>query len=125
MKKRWKLTLLIVSSGALLLGSWIWDQNDGLTLPTLGRITIEIDSNGFKPMKLNYKEGEEISLYVINQSDHVHNLIIPDYHIFSANLKPGETTTISFQAVKKGQFGYFSDAPGFPEPGFHGEIIVE
>jgi uncharacterized cupredoxin-like copper-binding protein len=125
MKKRWKFILLMFGVGSLLLGGWVWNQGHELSVPTIGRVTIAIESEGFNPAKLKYTEGEEVSLFVINKAEHVHNLIIPDFHIFSANLKPGESTTISFQAVKKGRFGYFSDAPGFPEPGFHGEIVVK
>lgn len=125
MNRHWKIITVVSIIFFAVIGSfWIF-QEDRMSLPTIGQVTIEISKNGFQPANLDYQEGDEISLYVVNKDNHVHNFIIPDYRIFSANLNPGETTTISFQAVKKGQFGYFSDAPGFLEPGYHGEMQVK
>jgi plastocyanin len=125
MIRYWK-TITTFFTAVLLLGGSLWFSQEGrISIPTSGQIKIEIHKDGFKPAQLNYKEGEEISLYVINKDNVVHNFIVPEFRIFSANLEPGETTTLSFQAIKKGEFGYFSDAPGFPEPDYIGEMRVE
>ncbi|WCK53972.1 cupredoxin domain-containing protein [Aneurinibacillus sp. Ricciae_BoGa-3] len=85
---------------------------------------IAITAAGFSPNKLVYRQGGTVSLSVHNIDSKTHNFIIRDYYIFSRDLKPGEVTTMEFKAVKKGTFPIISDTPGFPEPGYKGELIV-
>lgn len=124
MRSKWTWTLIGIMLAAIgatmLLSGW-----KGEASPKPAQITIRITQSQFVPAEIRVKQGDQVSLLVKNEAKQTHNFIIPEYHIFSANLKPGETTTIQFEAVNGGKFPYFSDTPGFHEPGYHGEFEVE
>jgi uncharacterized cupredoxin-like copper-binding protein len=106
---------------------FIWNkQHDKvLTLTVRSPQTIVINKNGFLPNQLKFKQGKTVSLVIHNQDEKSHNFVLADYHVFSRDLRKGETTTIEFTAVKKGKFIFFSDTPGFPETGYRGVFTIE
>jgi plastocyanin len=87
--------------------------------------TVTITNAGFLPNQLKYHEGETISWMVVNTDSRPHNLVIEELLVFSANLKPNESTALQFKAAKKGRFAYVSNSPGSPETGYRGLLIVE
>lgn len=80
-----------------------------------GRIT-----PGFMSARLN----ERVDLTVVNAGQRVHNLVIPDFYIFTPNLNPGEQVSVSFTPDKTGSFPYYSDTGGRPERGMQGTLRV-
>jgi plastocyanin len=107
--------------------AFVWNKQHNKALPLTMRSpqTIVINKNGFLPNQLKFKQGETISLVIHNQDEKSHNFVLTDYHVFSRDLRKGETTTIKFTAVKKGNFIFFSDTSGFPETGYRGVFEVE
>lgn len=86
---------------------------------------IVITDTGMQPSTVTGKVDTSIKIHVTNKGKKKHNLVIPDYYIFTHNLNSGESTDIEFKLNKKGSFSYFSDTPGTPEPGLEGKLTVE
>ncbi|WNC14099.1 cupredoxin domain-containing protein [Brevibacillus brevis] len=87
--------------------------------------TVTISSAGFLPNRISVHEGEHISLMVVNTDTRPHNLAIRELNVSSTELKPTQSTTLQFAAVKKGQYAFVSDSPGYPETGYQGVLIIE
>jgi plastocyanin domain-containing protein len=117
------LALLII----LNIVAFFWNkQHDRiLAIKAQGPQTIIINKHGFVPNRLVYKQGDVVSLIIHNQDDKTHNFVLADYYVFSPDLHKGETTRIQFTAVKKGNFSFVSDTPGYPELGYKGLLKVK
>lgn len=87
--------------------------------------TITISSAGFLPNRISVREGEIVSLMVVNTDTRPHNLSIRELNVSSTELKPTQSTTLQFSAAKKGQFSFVSDSPGYPETGYLGLLVIE
>lgn len=87
--------------------------------------TVTISSAGFLPNRLSVHEGERVSLMIVNTDTRPHNLSIRDLNVSCDELKPSQSTVLQFSAGKKGQFSFVSDAPGYPETGYLGMLIIE
>lgn len=91
---------------------------------------VNYTAEGISPKTLTTSVGNKVKIDVTNRDKSVHNFVIPDYFIFTSNLKPGEHATVEFDASKKGRFAYYSDYSaqgeyGHPEPGFAGTLVVQ
>jgi plastocyanin len=87
--------------------------------------TITISNSGFLPSQLICHQGDLVSLMVVNTDTRPHNLVIEELQVSSTNLKPSQSTTLQFTAAKKGRYTFISSAPGYPESGYRGVLIVE
>lgn len=87
--------------------------------------TVTISSAGFLPNRLSVHEGERVVLMIVNADTRPHNLAIRDLNVSSTELKPTQSTMLQFSADRKGQFSFVSDAPGYPEAGYQGMLIIE
>lgn len=87
--------------------------------------TVTISSAGFLPNRLAIREGELVSLMIVNTDTRPHNLAIRELNLASTELKPTQSTMLQFPANKKGQFSFVSDSPGYPETGYQGTLIIE
>lgn len=87
--------------------------------------TVTISSAGFLPNRISVREGERVTLMVVNTDTRPHNLAIRELHVSSTELKPTQSTMLQFAAEKKGQFSFVSDSPGYPETGYQGVIVIE
>ncbi|AMA71913.1 Cupredoxin-like domain-containing protein [Aneurinibacillus thermoaerophilus] len=90
-----------------------------------GTQTIIISKNGFVPNRIVCKQGDTVSFIIYNLDDKTHNIVLANYHIFSPDLRKGETAKIEFTAVKKGTFAFISNVPGYPEIGYRGILEVK
>lgn len=86
---------------------------------------IVITDSGMEPNAVMAKVDTSMKIHVTNRGKKKHNLVIPDYYIFTHNLNSGESTDLEFKLNKKGVFYYFSDTPGTREPGLEGKLTVE
>jgi FtsP/CotA-like multicopper oxidase with cupredoxin domain len=118
MMKRFWIGLVMV---LLVLGSVGYVYADRLT----GVHNLQITDSNITPAQIIVKENDVVKIKVTNKGTKKHNLVIPDYYIFTQNLNIGETTDAEFTANQKGQFPYYSDTPGSPEPGIKGMLIVK
>ncbi|MFG0212507.1 cupredoxin domain-containing protein [Brevibacillus porteri] len=87
--------------------------------------TVTISSAGFLPNQLTAHEGERVSLMIVNTDTRPHNLSIRDLNLTSTELKPTQSTLLQFSADKRGRYHFVSDAPGYPETGFQGMLVID
>lgn len=87
--------------------------------------TVTISSAGFLPNRLAIREGDLVSLMIVNTDTRPHNLAIRELNLVSTELKPTQSTMLQFSADRKGQFSFVSDSPGYPETGFQGTLVIE
>ncbi|MGZ4113028.1 MAG: cupredoxin domain-containing protein [Tumebacillaceae bacterium] len=105
----------------MVLGSVGYVYADRLT----GVHNVQLTDQSITPAQIIVQENDVVKILVVNKGTKKHNLVIPDYSIFTQNLNVGEKTDAEFTANKKGQFPYYSDAPGSPDPGLQGMLIVK
>lgn len=87
-------------------------------------IHVVLRDGAISPKSFHVQLDERVNIDIVNRGANVHNFVIPDYYIFTSNLKAGESTTASFQAHKDGRFVYYSDKNGVPEQGMEGHMTV-
>ncbi len=87
-------------------------------------VQVTLTDTGITPSSIQGVKGQTLRIQVMNAGRKAHNFVIPDMFIFSSNLTPGESTSISFAPDKTGRFKYFSDTGGKPEPGLSGILTV-
>lgn len=87
--------------------------------------TVTISSAGFLPNRITVREGELVSLMIVNTDLKPHNLAIREMNVSSSELKPSQSTVLQFAARKKGEYPFVSDAPGYPETGYQGLLVIE
>ncbi|WP_254613232.1 cupredoxin domain-containing protein [Brevibacillus sp. HB1.2] len=62
---------------------------------------------------------------IVNTDTRPHNLSIRDLNLTSTELKPTQSTLLQFSADKRGRYHFVSDAPGYPETGFQGMLVID
>ncbi|MCL6515485.1 cupredoxin domain-containing protein [Alicyclobacillus sp.] len=87
-------------------------------------VQVTLRDTGIEPSSITATYNQPVHLTVVNAGTRTHNLVIPDFYIFTPNLAPGERTTATFTPDKRGSFPYYSDTGGRPEPGLRGTITV-
>lgn len=87
--------------------------------------SMRMTDHGFEPRQVTTAVGSRVKIYLVNQGVSEHNLVIPRFGIVTQPLVRGGDTYIEFTAGAKGRWPFFSDAPGAPERGFDGVLIVE
>jgi len=89
------------------------------------QLQLKMISSGFQPHVLEARVGERVAIHISNHSGGSHNVIIPDFSIYTYNLKPGESVDVAFNPDKSGTFPFYSDYPGVIEANFQGKLIVK
>jgi len=120
---RYPLIALFLISALLALHKM--NVNTSSTLAEKKIELISITQNGFLPREISCRSGDVISLTVVNTDKQPHNLVVEGLEVHTAKLPAGQSVTLQFTAKKKGRFPFVSNAPGFPEPGFRGTLIIE
>ncbi|HLD49258.1 MAG TPA: alpha/beta fold hydrolase [archaeon] len=78
----------------------------------------------FVPSTIEANEGETVALN-IKSVDVTHGFNLADFGI-NEQISPGKTTTVSFNATKKGTFSFFCNIPcGTGHPGMRGQLIIK
>ena len=99
-----------------------------VSLPSIAQaqttLQVRLHDTGIQPSSFTAISGEPVNITVVNQGKSIHNFVVPDFYIFTQNLKPGEQVKVSFTPDKTGAFPYYSDTGGQPEPGIQGTIRV-
>jgi plastocyanin len=90
-----------------------------------GAVEVTVTDSGFQPAVINALVGNRVKIYLQNQGQHEHNLVIPRFGIVTQPLVRGGDTYVEFTASQKGRWPFFSNAPGVQERGLAGELIVE
>lgn len=90
-----------------------------------GIIRVTVTDKGFEPAQITTTVGGRVRIHLVNQGTKEHTLTLPRWGIFTRNLGPGEENYIEFTANEKGDFTFFSDAPGAKEAGLEGVLKVE
>jgi uncharacterized cupredoxin-like copper-binding protein len=87
--------------------------------------TITITNTGFLPGRLNYQQGDQVSLAIVNRDTRPHNFVLEGCQVQSPTLKPNESTSLQFTASQRGTFLFVSNSPGDTEAGYRGVVVVE
>jgi len=87
--------------------------------------TVTISSAGFLPNRITVREGDLVSLMIVNTDLKPHNFAIRDLKVVSSELKPSQSALLQFAARKKGSYAFVSDAPGYPETGYQGMLVIQ
>lgn len=87
--------------------------------------TISITDDRIIPNAITVAANQKTHLTIHNVGRKTHNFVIPDFYIFTPNLRSQQGTTVEFVPEKKGAFTYYSDAGGVPEPGLSGTFRVK
>ncbi|WP_269449052.1 cupredoxin domain-containing protein [Ferroacidibacillus organovorans] len=86
---------------------------------------VAITAKGFVPNELRATGNGPIRIDIVNQTDHVHNFVLPKYFLFTQNLQPKEKTYVSFVPDKAGRFEFYSDTGGKKEQGYSGYLQID
>lgn len=87
-------------------------------------VNIKVNDSALSPSVIRATKGQQISLHIINEGTKIHNLVIPDFYVFTQNLLPGKSVDVKFVPDKAGTFRYYSDTGGKPEKGIEGSLII-
>ena len=79
----------------------------------------------FTPNKILGHVGEKIVINFKNDSEHMHNFVIPDLNITTETLKPGETEAVEITPEAAGTFKIICSIASHEEQGMFGEFIVK
>lgn len=102
----------------------LWVMCQPFSLVQAANTTVDITDSQMRPAALSATKDEPLALEIVNRGQKMHNFVIPDFYIFTQNLKPGETVHVQFTPDKTGKFPYYSDTGGNPEPGIRGSLAV-
>jgi hypothetical protein len=86
--------------------------------------TILISKYGFSPRLIYGQVNETCTLTIHNTDERIHNFVLRAFFIQTRGLKQGESVNVTFTPRQKGRYPFYSDAPGYPEWPFSGEIII-
>lgn len=87
-------------------------------------IQVVLKDGQIEPSTITVEVNATVNIRVVNRGTKAHNLVIPDFYIFTENLSPGRSASAGFSPDKTGSFPYYSDTGGSPEPGMRGQLHV-
>jgi len=87
-------------------------------------VNVELRDTGVIPAAISAVKDKPVNIHVVNKGSKPHNLVIPDFYIFTQTLNPGDDVDVSFTPDKTGGFDYYSDTGGKPEPGIRGKLVI-
>ncbi|MDQ0189567.1 cupredoxin domain-containing protein [Alicyclobacillus cycloheptanicus] len=123
--KRWTIRTLpaALTVGAAFAGV-LWPAAPTQAQPQSRTVNVTITDSGFIPNQVLALVNAPITLNITNQGHQVHEFAIPYYRIYTADLQPGQKSTVSFSPWTAGQFDMISDPSGTNQPEFTGKFIV-
>lgn len=87
-------------------------------------VQINITDRGFVPSQVVAVINQPITLRITNQGRKVHEFGLPYYRIFTPDIMPGQTSTVSFSPWTAGRFDMVSEPAEVNAPQFSGKFIV-
>lgn len=90
-----------------------------------GIVTLTMTESGFSPSLLKVSIGDRVKIYLKNRDQREHNLVIERFGIVTSAMAPQAENYVEFTANEKGEWPFFSDAPGQVEEPFRGRLKVE
>lgn len=100
-------------------------QTSSDNLVYLAEVNVSGTDYGFTPKKILGHVGEKMLINFKNDSDHMHNFVIPDLNITTEVLKPGETEALEITPEAAGTYQIICSIAGHKEQGMFGEFIVK
>lgn len=101
------------------------DTNENTT--TTGKtveVAMEAGNYYFSPKTINAKQGDIIKITLTGKGM-MHNFILDELDVASANVQPGSNTVITFTASKKGSFTYYCSIGSHRQLGQEGTLTIE
>ncbi len=100
-------------------------QTDSTKLVYLSEVNVSGTDFNFSPNKMLGHVGETMLINFTNDSDHMHNFVIPDLNITTAVLKPGEKESLEITPETAGTFKIICSIAGHEDQGMFGELLVK
>jgi plastocyanin len=117
LKTRSIVVLLVIVVAALGVGEY-YSQMSGSSSSSKG-LLINITIIGtpaagtvdyYSPSNFTVKEGQTVTLAVLNTDDNTHGLVIRAFGVDTGKIDPGQTDRVTFVANETGTFEYFEPA---------------
>ncbi len=107
-----------VAAGEYYAGTFGSTSSNSLTvnisiLGGVGAGTVD----AYSPNTFTVKEGQQVTLAVLNTDDNTHGLAIRAFGVDTGKILPGHTDRVTFVANQTGTFEYF-EPPGYCGGGF-------
>lgn len=101
------------SSGAALQSS------DGIV-----EVTVNGTNYKFAPATIKVKKGDTVKL-TFNNTDGIHDFVIDEFDVATAELDGGKSETVEFVADQAGSFEYYCSVGSHRQMGMKGTLVVE
>lgn len=95
----------------------------GTTAKTV-EVTMEAGNYYFAPKTITAKQGDTIKITLTGKGM-MHNFVIDELGVKSSSVQPGNSTTITFTASKKGTFTYYCSIGSHRQLGQEGTLTIE
>ena len=89
----------------------------------VGRVTIELTDRGFIPSRFEDAINQEIVATLVNTGTRPHNFSIDELDV-DVDVAPGETTTLTIDPRRLGEYTYYSDTPEDRALGMRGTMTI-
>lgn len=100
-------------------------QTESVNPVYLSEVNVSGTNFAFTPKKILGHVGEKVVINFTNDSEYMHNFVIPDLDISTATLKPGEKETIEITPETAGTYQIICSIAGHKDQGMFGEFIVK
>lgn len=100
-------------------------QTDTSKLVYLSEVNVSGTDFAFSPKKILGHVGEKVVINFTNDSEHMHNFVIPELDLSTAVLEPGDTESLEITPATAGTFQIICSIAGHKEQGMFGELIVK
>lgn len=117
----------IISSSivtSLLMTSTTLAASKTVVKPLEQAITVKITDHGFSPAMIKVRLNQPVTLRIINQGEQTHEWGLPAYRIFTADILPKHSTSVSFSPWIPGSFPIVSETSRENQPEFTAKFIV-
>lgn len=87
-------------------------------------VTMEAGNYYFSPKTIRAKQGDTVKITLTGKGM-MHNFVIDELGVQSANVQPGSSTTVTFTASKTGTFTYYCSIGSHRQLGQEGTLTIE
>lgn len=92
--------------------------------PTPQELSLTVAEYEFNPDTMTVPADTLLILSVTNEGDALHNFVIEETNIRSANILPGDLDVVEFY-LDPGEYTYYCSIPGHSDQGLTGTLIAE
>lgn len=113
----------IIVVAAVAGGYYVVSQSEAKSVPAATTVDITIEGgvgpgtvDTYYPDNFTVKEGQQVTLAVLNTDDNTHGLVIDQFKVDTGIIDSGNTARVAFVANQTGIFKYY-EPPGYCKGG--------